>query len=98
MGQIEAMLTREELAARLAAAERHLLEVSAQHTRSLEELAASERRYRMLAENATDVVYALDTTGRITWVSPSVEEILGWRPGDLVGRLLHEILHPDDLV
>ena len=89
--------TLAEVVARLAEAERRLGEVTEEYQRSLGELAASERQYRMLAENATDVVYAVDTEGVITWVSPSVAEILGWRPADLMGRSLHEILHPDDL-
>lgn len=91
------VLSRGALAERLAEAEQRLREMSAEHQRSLEELAASERRYRMLAENATDVVYAIDPSGMISWISPSVEEILGWLPADLIGKPLLEILNPDDL-
>ena len=64
--------------------------------RETSELAASESRYRMLAENASDVVYSTAAHGRITWISPSVTAVLGWRPGELVGRVAVELLHPDD--
>ena len=64
--------------------------------RETSELAASEARHRMLAENASDVVYSTAAHGRITWVSPSVTAVLGWRPEDLVGRAAAELLHPDD--
>lgn len=60
-------------------------------------LEASEARFRMLAENATDVVYTLSTAGLITWVSPSVTEILGYDPTDLVGRRVRDLIHPEDV-
>lgn len=65
--------------------------------RARQALEASEARFRMLAENATDVVYTLDTVGVITWASPSAREILGYDPADLVGRNVRDLLHPDDL-
>ena len=52
-------------------------------------LAAESEQYRMLAENATDVVGRISPTGTILWISPSVEQVLGWRPTDLVGSILH---------
>ena len=35
-------------------------------------------RYRLLAENSTDVVYQLDADSTLVWISPSVETVLGW--------------------
>ena len=60
-------------------------------------LDASEARFRMLAENASDVVYIIDNTGAITWVSPSVTEILGYAPDELIGRKVRDLVHPDDV-
>ena len=57
----------------------------------------SELRYRMLAENASDVVALLGSTRRFEWVSPSIERALGYRPDELIGRPAVDILHPDDL-
>jgi diguanylate cyclase (GGDEF)-like protein/PAS domain S-box-containing protein len=57
----------------------------------------SERRYRILAENASDVVYTVDRGGVVTWVSPSVYERLGWRPDQVVGRPIRDLMHPGDL-
>ncbi|MEI6621605.1 MAG: PAS domain S-box protein [Actinomycetes bacterium] len=59
-------------------------------------LSDSERRFRLLAQNATDVVYQLDTNFTITWISPSVEAVLGWRPDELTGTSVVEIVHPAD--
>ncbi|MEI8084038.1 MAG: PAS domain S-box protein, partial [Actinomycetes bacterium] len=59
-------------------------------------LADSEHHFRILAENATDVVWQLDGDGVLLWVSSSVEQEWGWRPEQLVGTNVRELIHPDD--
>ena len=59
-------------------------------------LAESEARFRLLAENMSDVV-VLVTNGIIEWISPSVEWVLGWTVDELSGHPSTEIVHPDDL-
>ncbi len=54
-------------------------------------------RYRLLAENVTDVVVLGDDDGVMRWVSPSITTLMGWHPEDLVGRPFRELVHPDDL-
>jgi len=60
------------------------------------ELVQSELRYRLLAENVTDVV-VITHNGVLAWVSPSVRNAFGWRPDQLVGVLASSLVHPDDL-
>ncbi len=55
----------------------------------------SQCRYRLLAENAGDVVFQI-SGGRLEWVSGSVREVLGWEQADIVGRRVTDLLHPDD--
>lgn len=57
---------------------------------------ARQQRYRILAENASDIVYAADAAHRLLWVSPSLERILGWAPGDLVGSDLLDLVRDKD--
>ena len=57
----------------------------------------SEARHRMLAENAADVVYMTDTDKRVTWVVPSDTVSLGWTPDELIGTLMVDLIHPDDV-
>ncbi len=60
-------------------------------------LAASEERYRWLANNATDMISRHDYDGRYTYVSPMSRELLGYEPEELVGRDCYEFFHPDDV-
>ena len=66
-------------------------------TGAREALAASERRLRLLFENMADVVVEGSNEGVVTWVSPSVTEVLGWEPEEFVGRYFTEFVHPDEL-
>ena len=63
-----------------------------------EEVAASERRFRLLTENASDIIACFDRRARFTYLSPAVERVLGYRPEELVGEPTHKIMHPDDYV
>ena len=60
-------------------------------------LAESEDRFRLVAETASDIVYAVDADRLINWVSPSITQALGWRPDELVGTIMSDLVHPDDL-
>jgi diguanylate cyclase (GGDEF)-like protein/PAS domain S-box-containing protein len=61
-------------------------------------LQASEAHYRMLADNATDVIlHTSGSTGLIDWASPSAQSILGYDPEDLAGQRVADLMHPDDL-
>jgi len=57
----------------------------------------SERRYRLLADNATDLISLHAADGTYLYVSPSCERLLGYRPDDLVGRTAYGLFHADDL-
>lgn len=46
----------------------------------------SEGEYRALFENLQDVLYKTDIEGKVLIVSPSVTRILGYSPGELVGK------------
>ena len=49
-----------------------------------ERLVAQEARYRLLAENATDVIWSMDPDGRLTYVSPSILRQRGWTPEEFM--------------
>lgn len=56
----------------------------------------SERRFRVLIEEASDVVSILDPTGRRRYVSPAVEKLLGVPASELIGTSAFAQLHRED--
>jgi diguanylate cyclase (GGDEF)-like protein/PAS domain S-box-containing protein len=55
-----------------------------------------QARFRVLAENSADVLFQTDVVGRCVWVSPSVADVLGWTPEQVLGQSLFPLLHPSD--
>jgi PAS domain S-box-containing protein len=65
--------------------------------RAEEALGHSEKHFRSLIENASDIITLLNSDGTIRYQSPSIKRILGYQPEDLVGKTVSELVHPDDL-
>jgi diguanylate cyclase (GGDEF)-like protein/PAS domain S-box-containing protein len=60
------------------------------------ELESSERRFRTLVTNSTDVVLIVGRDGRIAYQSPSVERVLGHSPASRLGHPVGVLAHPHD--
>jgi diguanylate cyclase (GGDEF)-like protein/PAS domain S-box-containing protein len=58
--------------------------------------ADAERRYRILADNAVDIIVHLRGS-QVVWVSPSVEAALGGPLQRWIGSGFRRRIHPDDL-
>lgn len=56
-----------------------------------------ESDFRLLTEAATDTIVRGNLDGVRLYVSPSVTELLGYAPQELVGHKAIELTHPDDL-
>ncbi len=59
-------------------------------------LRESEQRFAVLAAHSTDLISEIDGAGRVTYVSPAIERILGLRPEELLGTDGGQRVHPDD--
>jgi PAS domain S-box-containing protein len=55
-------------------------------------LQESERKYRYLIDNVRDIVWQTTPDLTFTYVSPAVETLTGYSPGDLIGTSLFAIL------
>ena len=92
--------TREHLMIELAEARRLIDELrksALDHERIEETIQGSENRFRSLIQNSLDMIFILDGKGIMVYESPSVESILGYQPGYLIGKSHFEFIHPDDL-
>ena len=59
-------------------------------------LRESEERYRLMAENSTDLISRTTTSGIILYASEACRRLLGYQPSELVGRSIYEFIAPDD--
>jgi PAS domain S-box-containing protein len=64
------------------------------------EIRQSEEKFRLIAENADDIIYRyrLFPTPQMEYISPSVTRVLGYTPDDFYTNhtLMQEVIHPDD--
>jgi len=58
-------------------------------------LKVSEEKYRDLVENINDVIFALNTTGTVIYMSPAAENITGYSPCEAISKKMMEFVHPD---
>ncbi|MCM3024710.1 sensor domain-containing phosphodiesterase [Heyndrickxia ginsengihumi] len=62
-----------------------------------EHLQISAYKFRLIAENMPDITGILDVTGRVEYVSPSCEALLGYLSSEHIGSLAFDFIHPHDL-
>ena len=99
--------SREQLLAQLEVADqRYAAEMKArkraeekeQETRRIkEDLEKSEAQYRLLAENATDVIWTADMKLKFTYISPAVEKMRGYSVPEAMAQSLDQLLTPASL-
>lgn len=65
--------------------------------RAADALHASETRYRLMAENSTDLISIHTPDGTIVDASPAASLLLGYEPAAMVGRNIFDTIHPEDV-
>jgi diguanylate cyclase (GGDEF)-like protein/PAS domain S-box-containing protein len=60
-------------------------------------LARSERLYRLLADNASDIITRVPLSGARVYVSPSVKDVLGWSVEEIEATWLRPHVHPEEI-
>ncbi|MBT30656.1 MAG: hypothetical protein CMO01_13435 [Thalassobius sp.] len=58
-------------------------------------LEESEKKYRLLADHSSDIIFLLDAKMNFLYFSPSVEKVLGYKPDDVITLKMSDILTPD---
>lgn len=62
-----------------------------------DELKNSRDRFRLISNNSADLICLHEADGTYVYLSPSVEDILGYTQEDLVGKSPYALFHPEDL-
>jgi len=57
-----------------------------------QKLKQSEAKYRLLAENVTDVIWTLDMNLKFTYISPSIKKMRGYTPEEALPQSLDQFL------
>lgn len=74
----------------------HAIELTERAKRSSAALRRSEEKYRSLVETISDVIYEIDSEGKISYVSPVVRNVLGYEPEEAIGKRFEEFVYPQD--
>ncbi|HSW08962.1 response regulator [Aquabacterium sp.] len=64
---------------------------------ALTSLRLNEERWRAMTDNASDVIAVIDEAACFSYVSPSVEKMLGSDAASLIGHSAFDRMHPDDV-
>jgi PAS domain S-box-containing protein len=67
-----------------------------QYDQATQDLRDSEHSYRLLADNAIDVISLASATNERLYISPSIERVLGFAPGELLQTPNYTYMHPED--
>jgi PAS domain S-box-containing protein/putative nucleotidyltransferase with HDIG domain len=61
-------------------------------------LQQSEEKYRYLAENLKDVIWTADLEGNLTYISPAIEELIGFTPEEVMAMPISDYVVQEDYV
>jgi PAS domain S-box-containing protein len=64
--------------------------------RAEEALLESKERFKNLIETISDWVWEVDQTGKYTYVSPKIRDILGYEPDEVIGKTPFELMPPEE--
>ena len=65
--------------------------------RAEDALQVSEKYFKEITENSSDIIVITDKNGDIKYCSRSTERFTGYKPEELIGRNVIRIIHPDDV-
>ena len=64
-------------------------------SRLLREVRLTAERFRLLADHSTDILFHIEVDGRIRYVSPSIRQLGGYEPEQLIGKSAFIVVAPE---
>ncbi len=61
--------------------------------KALETLRERDEQLSTITRHAADALYLLDEQGRVTFMNPAAEDMFGWSREEVLGRVLHDVIH-----
>lgn len=74
----------------------HVIDISEKKTVELQ-FVERDKMFRLITNHAQEIIYITKLDGTCEFISPSVYDILGYRPEEMIGKSNSEYYHPDDL-
>ena len=71
------------------------VEAAADSMRVQHELASARDYLRAVTDTMDESMFTLDGTGLVEYINPAAERLLGWSRGELLGKLMHAVLHSE---
>lgn len=75
----------------------HTLQDITEHKHTTQSMQETEKKYRDLLENASEVIFSVDPQGRITYISPAMEHLTGYSTDEVIGTNMSDHIMPEDL-
>lgn len=70
--------------------------VRREHRRATEALRANEKLLRGITSSLGEGLYVLNDAGKLIFMNPEAERLLGWSEPELLGKSVHKIIHPQN--
>lgn len=61
--------------------------------RAEDKLRALSRQSNSILESVGDGIFGLDLDGRVTFINPAASQMLGYKPGEVLGQKIHDLIH-----
>ncbi len=90
----KALLQANEMTSKMEVSNYILTKEMEERKRAEAALRESEAMHRLIADNSTDVIWTIDMTGRFTYLSPAVRDILQYTPQEMLTLSIQDVLTP----